>query len=350
MDNLELSDWVQSQVSLLDPPAEWEPNVAIARGRIEGKRIAQSRFKRYVLAGAFVIALVCLFLPALPRVAAQPGAMFQWQRIEGWWNWFTLIKWNPPTVFLPRALPTGVKLTELQVLARVGAAQEVSGAAEASSRAGFVPRMPRALGGFSRISVVAPMSILETITTDLENPQQWPVEFKTSAAVIATWLETGEWSAVTLAQSDPPVVTGPAGFDAGEFTAAILRTYGVTLRGHRDPERTEDIAGEPARARFAGMPAVTAALMIGNGTGDPVAVSRVRLHSAPATMIVGPLSGMNGGAQPVTLLIRRLTVLWIAAGRFYVLTGELSEPISAGTNGDVANAMAHLIGLANSIE
>ena len=67
-------------------------------------------------------------------------------------------------------------------------------------------------------------------------------------------------------------------------------------------------------------------------------------------MIVGPLSGMNGGAQPVTLLIRRLTVLWIAAGRFYVLTGELSEPISAGTNGDVANAMAHLIGLANSIE
>jgi hypothetical protein len=343
MDNLELSDWVQSQVALLDPPEDWAPNARIARARVEGRRLARSRVRRYVLAGAVAIALVCVLLPSIPRLAAQPETMFGWRTIEGWWNWFTLIQGNVPRVFVPRALPAGVKAIERQVWDQIGAAETVSDAAEASGRTGFVPRMPRTLGGVSSISVVAPMSIHETVTTDLEAPKVWPVEFKTSAAVIATWQQTGEWSAVTLAQSTPPVVTGSAGFDAGEFTAAILRTYGTTLGRDRNPARVDDLAGEHAGARFAGMPAATAALMIGNGTAAFVAVSRVRIRSGPATMIVGPILGNNFGFQ-------RVTVLWIASGRLYVLSGKLNEPISGGLNIDVANAMGHVIGLANSIE
>lgn len=343
MDDLELSEWVRTQVALLDPPENWEPSPAIARARLEGRRIARVRARRYAWAAVAAVSLVCALFPMLPRMAAQSEPMFRWSRIESWWNWFTLIQGNAPTAFMPRVLPPGVKAIERQVWDQVGAAQEVADATEAGGRAGFVPRMPRALGGVSRISVIAPMSIHETVITDLETPKPWPVEFKTSAAVIATWQHTGEWSEVTLAQTAPPVVTGPAGFDAAEFTAAILRTYGTTLAGQRNPARVDHLAGEHALARFAGMPAATAALMIGNRTGAFVAVSQVRMHAAPATMIVGPLLGNNFGFQ-------RVTALWIASGRLYLLSGELNEPISAGLNPDVANAMAHVIGLANSIE
>src|ERR1700723_3629219 len=111
MDNLELSEWVRTQVAVLDPPADWEPSVAVARGRLEGRRLRLSRARRYWPVAAVAVVVICAMIPVLPvaRVLAQPASGNGWYRLDQVWYWLMILRQGPGTIVNLNAISEAVK-------------------------------------------------------------------------------------------------------------------------------------------------------------------------------------------------------------------------------------------------
>ena len=120
MDNLELSEWVRTQVATLDPPAEWEPSVAIARGRFEGRQRHRSHMRRYVSVGVAATVIVCAILAGVPRVFAQPVGGHGWYPLDQAWYWLTMQWQGPGTKFANLdGLPEAVKALHAEALSEL---------------------------------------------------------------------------------------------------------------------------------------------------------------------------------------------------------------------------------------
>jgi hypothetical protein len=345
-----LTAWVQTQVALLDPPAGWQPSAAIARGRFEG-RLRQSRTRRYWLIAAAAVAIVCALIPAIPatRALAQP-AEFPGRyhlRLDSAWYWIAMV-WNGPGVVFNNldGAPATAKALRAQALSNLAAAQAVPTLAEASRHAGFDARFPHALE-YPQVSVLDPASLDTVVSTadldsalrkaghrDVEVPASWDgarIEIRLGAAVIAEWSGAGEWSRLTLTQMPLPEVSTPAGFDVEEFAATSLRV------GHASRERL---------MKFTRLPTIAAALLIGKETRRalPVVVARqVDLRTGPATLI----EEMEYGSD--TPMIVRLSLLWSAPDRVYILSGVPAEPPQM-VSADLARARTNLAAIADTIK
>ena len=348
MDNLELSEWVRARVALLDPPADWEPSAAVARGRFAGRRLRQSRFRRHLLLAAAAVVIVGAVIPAIPvtRVLAQPAGGGDWFGLDSVWYWFLIVH-QPGSIVNLRVVPEAVKTLRAQALAGLAGAAAVPDVAEASRRVGFNARLPHGVTG-PRVSVLDAASFnLDVRTTDLEAaarkngvhdldvPGSWDgarIGLRLGAAAIAAWQGHDEWDRFTLAQSPLPAITAPAGFDVERFAAATLRAGRM---------------GRQNALRFASVPIIAAAVLLTGDTGDAtqpfMLVRRVELRAGPGTVIeIGePYQGSFG--------IRRLSLVWTTADRVYALTGVLGALVRFDS-GDVARAWTELTDIANTVK
>ena len=141
MDNPELSDWVRTRVATLDPPADWEPSVAIARGRFEGRRLRLSRVRRYWLIAAAAVVIVCAVIPVIPAFA-QPASSNGWYRLDRVWYWFVILRQGPGTIVNLNAISEALNTLHTEALAGLTGATVVQDVAEASRRVGFFARVP----------------------------------------------------------------------------------------------------------------------------------------------------------------------------------------------------------------
>jgi hypothetical protein len=351
MEDRELTAWVQTQVALLEPPADWEPSVAIARARVEGSRLTQSRIRRYAVVAAAAVVIFCAMILAIPatRALGQPVEFpFRYHlRLDSGWYWIAML-WNGPGIVVNNleGVPDEVKALRAQALAKLGAAQMVHDGADASRRAGFEAHLPHALE-FPQVSVLDPMSFNAFVSAaglesalrkagvrDFEAPANWDgsrIEVRLGGTVVAEWSGAGDWSSLTLAQTPLPAVSSSAGLDVEEFAAASFRV------GHVSRERA---------SLFTRLPTIAAALLIGREERNelPVVVARrVDLRSGPATLIEEMAFGWD------TPMVVRLSLLWNTPDRIYALSGIPAAPpqlISA----DLARAWTNLARIANTIE
>jgi hypothetical protein len=363
----ELSSWVRACSDLLAPPADWEPNLNTALARFEARADARLRrrfsLRRYFLVGAIATLIVCIAVPAIPRtsVLAQQIGNSTWQRLEQLWYWITIVR-NPPKLL--GRLPAAVKALHTRQLAKPDSPWPVSNAAEAALRAGFLPRLPDSsvLSGSPRLSVLGPMSFAAVVSTadlaealrtagvlDRQVPQQWDgaqLTLQIGATVTASWSDVSDersggmaWSDLTLAQGPARVVMAPAGFDLEAFAATGLRAAGM-----RNPDMVLRLAQHRTTAP---------ALLFGYLTPYHfVGAREVNLRTGRATLIeeFGRTSQGDGlGSGDSVPTVERITLLWSAPDRVYVLSGITKTPTTM-LSFDLAAALASAIDLANSID
>ena len=162
---------------------------------------------------------------------------------------------------------------------------------------------------------------------DFDVPRSWDgarIGLSLGATVIARWPGRDQWSGLTLAQRPLPVFTAPAGFDLQEFAIANMRV------GRMNQQNA---------LRFARLPAIGAALLIGDGTQPAVLVRQVDLRTGPATLV----EELENGP------IWRLSLLWSVADRVYALSGVLNGTV-AFMSPDVARGWMNLARIANAID
>jgi hypothetical protein len=257
-----------------------------------------------------------------------------------------------------------VKALHTRQLAKPDGPQAVSNAAEAALRAGFSPRLPDSsvLSGSARLSVLGHMSFVAVIgTADLAQalrtagvrdqpvPQQWDgaqLTLQIGATVTASWSDVSDersggmaWSDLTLTQGPMPVVTAPTGFDLEAFAVTGLRAAGM---------RNQDMVLRLAQHRT-----TAPALLFGYLTPYHfVGAREVNLRTGPATLIeeFGSASQDAGfGSSDGMPTVERLTLLWSAPDRVYVLSGVTKTPATM-MSFDLAAALASTIDLANAID
>ena len=360
----DLSPWAKACADLLAPPADWEPNLSSARARFETRADDRHRrragVKRYMLAGAMAALIACIAVPSIPqtRAFAQQIGNDGWSRVEQFWYWVTLVR-RPPSPL--GRLPDVIKALHVRQMLKPGSPQPVSSAAEAALLAGFTPQLPvGVLTAAPELSVLGPMSFAAVIgAADLSSlalrnagaqvPMQWdgaPLTLQIGATITASWPDASDahsggtaWSELTLAQCSAPVVTAPPGFDLQAFAVAGLQAAGL-----RNQDREQQLAR---------LTTTVPALLFGYSTPYHfVSVRDVSLRYGSATLIeefglAGPEDGF--GYSDGVPRIERITLLWSLRDRVYLLTGRTVRPARV-LSGDLAAALASVIGLANTID
>jgi hypothetical protein len=325
MENLDLSAWVQSRIELLAAPADWEPDVRRALAwqalRAEASR-REHRALRRVLLGVTGLTLG-LFIAAtvLPRMAVlAQTASEQWHPIEQARNWVTVV-WRGPVLLLAKP---GAALRVEQVKGP-GEPQPVANAEEAGARVGFVPRLPDAISLPPRIAVNG------TITT-AANWEGQRLILEIGATVTATWRGIAGWSEILLIQGQLPVITMPPGFD--------LQALEIGAMGLPRPQ--------PVPAGFPwllfGRATSAAGILSGYLPRQLTAFKEVKLRTGPATLMEECSKREGWDRQRID----RITLLWSAADRAYVLRGEREAPPSV-QGWDFAAALTSAIEIANTI-
>jgi hypothetical protein len=177
---------------------------------------------------------------------------------------------------------------------------------------------PGVIQGVPRLSVQAPMWFAAS-----------EVQVRLGPTIEATWSNVGEqWTDLTLLQGAPPVVTAQAQTDLTAFTMAILQSAGMRNRNN-------------ARA-LAALPVTLPALLSG--------------YRSPSQFIGGrDISLRNGRAVLVeefdlegATAVERITLLWTAADRAYLLTGVPRHAPGLLTL-QLAGLLASAIDVANSL-
>ena len=134
-------------------------------------------------------------------------------------------------------------------------------------------------------------------------PRSWDgarLALHTSAIVLA------EWPGLVLAQSLPPTLTAPSDFDFPAFSALVLRVVGV------GPEEAQRLA-----RRAGTVPPWLAP--IARDFEESATLEEIALRSGPATLL---REVDTGGA------VKRITVVWSAPDRVYLLSGTLSRELT----------------------
>jgi hypothetical protein len=361
----ELEQWIQESSALLTPPPDWEPNLNVARARLEARLHRRSRTKRYLLVAATAAAFACVvFYTVVPsgRALAQQISgngffVIRLYRVDQLWRWITLVRPGP---MLLGNLAEDLRSLHTQALTESVAPQVVSDVAEAAQRAGFIPRLPHSdvLVKSPKLSILGPMSYGTVVrTADLERvlasrgvsdqdvPKSWDgsqITLQIGTTVTAEWTDVPnessgkiEWSEVTLTQGPPPVVTTPAGFDLTAFTVANLRAAGLRNR--------------EAALKLGKLNTTALALLLGNNrTQKHVGVREVDLPWGPATLIEEFGNGSaytNWLGQSAGPKVERVTLLWSVPDRVYVLSGTMRVP-SEMVSLDFASDLTEAVNLA----
>jgi len=361
----ELSAWVRASSDLLAPPADWDPNPGRARARfearVEDRMRRQSGLKRIALIGAVAVLIACIVIPSIPQTSAfaQQIGSSSWHKLEQYWYYFTVVRSGPKMM---GRLADAVNALHTPNVITADGVHVVLNAAEAASRAGFIPRLPNsnALPGSPRLSVAGPVSIVAVIrTADLSQalrsaaindqpvPQQWDgarLKVEAGPTVTARWSDVPAWSDLTLVQG-PARVTAPPGFDLEAFGAVVLRAAGM-----RNPEMV---------ARLARHGTTVPSLLFGYRTPYRfVGAREVSVRTGPAAMIeefgLASVKGATGYIDGVPVSdeiprVERLTLLWSVPDRMYVLSGVPKSPPMMFAL-DLAAAFASAIDLANTIQ
>jgi hypothetical protein len=353
MDNPERSEssrWISAAVDLLAPPADWEPDLRLARTRFAVRADARIRRRsgrrRHLAAAAMAALLIAIVVPAIPqtRALAQQGANNVWQRLEQAWYWLTIVRRGPVLV---GRLPSLAETLHTRQLVQPDGSRAVSSAAEAALAAGFTPRMPdpAVLPAAPQLSVLGPAAF-ETVLSaadlvkamrasgvlDPPVPSQWDgarLTLEIGATITAHWPDVSDgqaaWSELTLVQGRA-AVTAPPGLDPKAFAAAGLRAAGM---------RNSDTIGQ-----LAGQATTVPALLFGYRTPYQfVGVRDVALRAGFVTLIE------EFGTPDGYPVIERLTLLWSAAERVYLLIGLPKTPLDMHT-GDLAAAISSAIAVA----
>ena len=360
-----LSPWVKACADLLEPPADWEPNLSSARARFEARADDRHRrrvgLKRYLLAGALAALMACIAVPSIPqtRAFAQQVGNRGWSRMEQFWYWLTLVR-RPPSPL--GRLPDVVNALHIRQVLNPGSPEPVSNAAEAALHAGFTPRLPDAgvLTAPPKLSVLGPMSFAAVIgaadlsslalhNANVQASMQWDgarLTLQVGATITASWQDVSNtwcggtaWSELTLSQCPAPVVTALPGLDTEGFPMAALQAAGL---------RNRDRAQQLAR-----LPTTVPAILFGYRTPYRfVGVRAVNLRSGSATLVEEyGLDGPENGYEysDGVLRIERITLLWSLRDRVYLLTGRTVPPADM-VSPDSAAALASLIDLVNTID
>lgn len=297
MDN-QLNNWVQNGLSSLEPPADWEPNVVVARARLRNRQQATHRSRRNWLVATAASAVACAALVMIPATRSLA---------QQFWQWLTVGRVDVVRVDFDSLPDEAHSLRATMIQKPVGApARDIQ---EAASHAGFAPHLPDpgVLAGTPTLSTLSPMSFGTTLRTsdlelalrkagvsDLQVPREWDgaeLVVRIGSSVNAAWPEMG------LIQAMDPVIATPQGFDLARFATAILRAAGMDAG-----------AGQKFGSQFVRSPA----LLFGISMEDKVNIREVRLRSGPATLIED--LDDNGKVEQTALL-------WGANGRVYILTG-----------------------------
>jgi hypothetical protein len=304
--NPDTERWVEERMALLAAPDGWEPDAGVARARLQGRLSARRPIlaRTWLLRAAVVAAACLILLFAIPTTRAWTQQLWSWlafkkvevvqgdfQKLNGIWLVPQMVEKELKPGEKPPPLPPAVNFTE------------------ATSRAGFTPRLPRegappvdpvfrVLPGpmvWSTTLNVAKMeeSLRQAGVTDQPIPKEWDgVVFSLTigSAVSSTW-NPGDMS---LSQHTPFALSAPAGFDITVYWMAALRAAGIPR------EQARELA-ERMRA--------TPALLLGIASNNKKSIREVNLRSGPATLIETRGERRGGGPYP--------TDVWESIRRFF---------------------------------
>jgi hypothetical protein len=309
-DRMELTQWVEERMATLASPAGWEPNTDRARARFHLRVARQRAAGRYCLAATAAACLVCAMLAWTPGGRALAQAL--WRRIAVGRVEVVKVDFD--------SLPDEAKSLSMQPIQRPGPAQPVADPAEAARHAGFVPRLPAPghLPGDPHLSVLGPMSFGTALkladlqlalhkagVMDEAPPKEWDgaqLAVQIGPTVNAAWSND-----VGLIQGLPAVLSMPAGFDLGAFARMVLRAVGMNRE---------------AAQRFGGRLAAAPSLLLGIPDRDGAVIREVHLHTGTATLI----EDLDDHGR-----VERVSVLWSAPDRVYILTGAISADMAIAT-------------------
>jgi hypothetical protein len=336
--------WVEERMALLTAPDDWEPDASVARARLQGRLSARRPIlARIWLPRAAVVAAACLVLLfAIPTTRAWTQQFWSWlaiskvevvqgdfQKLDGIWlvPQDREIELKPGEE--PPPLPPAVNF------------------AEATSRAGFTPRLPReGTPPVAPVFMVFPDMVWSTTlnvakmeeslrqagVTDQPIPKEWDgvvFNLTTRSAVSSTW-NPGE---MFLFQYPPITLSAPAGFDITVYWMAALRAAGI-------PREQAKRLAERMRA--------TPALLLGIASNNKKSIRQVNLRSGPATLIETRGERRGGGPDPTDFWepIRRffedifnerkggghVLLIWGVEDRVYHLSAKSAEQAITAAN------------------
>jgi hypothetical protein len=291
------------KIALVSPPANWQPNAGAALTRLHARMDEPRRTWRPLLPWA-IAAVSCIAI-----ASPQLWKLLRLERVE-------VIRVDFDN------LPDEAKSLRAQPLNRPDPPKPARDINEIRDRVGYVPQLPRAgiLSGSPKLSTIGPMAFGTVVKlADLELALQkagvtdQPIRKEWDGANLTVRFEPlviAEWNDITLMQSRPPALSMPPGFDLPAFGAAVLRSIGLSRKdaGH-----------------FAARMATAPAMLLGIGSEDAVNIRDVALRSGPATL-VEDLSD-NGK-------IERVTLIWSAADRVFVLSGKMSADLAVAVGND----------------
>jgi hypothetical protein len=293
--------WVETQMDLLAPAAEWNPDSERALFAIGGRMKAAPLpapwrvYLEWSVAAAAIIVLLVM-LPGTRLLAQQ------------FWQFLTV---GRVAVIHVNVWPEGVKSPQINLIGIVIPPMQVASLEEAREKLGYSPRLPGAavLSGNPKVSVTGAMAMGTTLhnaeldlalqkvgITNEHPPAAWDgarLSLQTSRMMIA------EWPNLTLVESLPLTIASSQGVDFADVSAMMLRILGVA------PAQARSLAD-----RMSTVPVWL--LPVDHRLTRGKTIREIVLRSGPATLIEES---------------DRVTIVWSVPDRVYLLTGSGNESL-----------------------
>jgi hypothetical protein len=293
-------NWVVEQMSLLDPPAGWQPGQSATLTQFQARAADRPRrtWPRWRLWAA-VAATLCAGVAAQQFWQSLTVSRVAFVHVESW--------------------PEGIPSPQINVIGHPLPPIPAADLDQVRFRVHYDPRMPRygILSGSPKLSTTFAMSAGTTVhVSDLRLalerkgvagvtvPQEWDgaqLALHTSPMVIA------EWPEVALIQSLPLTLTAPATVSFADFSALCLRVVGVPPD---EAKRLADRAGT--------LPTWLAP--IDRGLYEGRGMEEITLNSGPATLAYHKSTWQNTKDD--------VTIAWTVSDRAYLLHGTISRGLA----------------------